>query len=120
MTDPITEFFADIERSRPHLPPKYSGRMRFDLTVDHVAEHWVLIFDSGNVSVARDSGEADAVVRVRRDVFARILTGEQGVYAAVWRNLLSVEGDITLMATLREMLPAARRASRTAARTPEG
>ncbi|TYC10154.1 sterol-binding protein [Micromonospora sp. MP36] len=94
--------------------------MRFDLTVDHMLEQWVLIFDSGNVGVARDSREADAVIRARREVFARILTGEQGVYAAVWRNLLSVEGDITLLATLRELLPAARRASRTAARTPEG
>ncbi|MFE9654331.1 SCP2 sterol-binding domain-containing protein [Micromonospora sp. NPDC006431] len=120
MTDPIKEFFADIERSRPHLPEKYAGTMRFDLTVDHVLEHWVLIFDSGDVQVARDSREADSVIRARRDVFARILTGEQGVYAAVWRNLLSIEGDISLLATLRELLPTARGAGRTAARTPEG
>ncbi len=107
MTDPIDEFFADIERSGPRVPEKYTGTLRFDLAVDHVAEHWVLVFDSGAVGVARDSRDADAVVRVPRDVFARILTGEQGVYAAVWRNLLSVEGDIALLATLRELLPGA-------------
>ncbi|WP_158566408.1 SCP2 sterol-binding domain-containing protein [Micromonospora craterilacus] len=119
MTETIGDFFADIERDRPNVPKKYTGTIRFDLSVDHVAEHWVLKIDSGSVSVARDAREADCVVRARCDVFARIVTGEQGVYAAVWRNLLSVEGDISLLSTLRELLPAAQEASRTASRKPE-
>ncbi|MEV6812134.1 SCP2 sterol-binding domain-containing protein [Micromonospora sp. NPDC051296] len=119
MTDTVGQFFTDIEERRPLVPRKYTGTIRFDLSVDHRAEHWVLKIDSGAVTVARDAREADCVVRTGRDVFARIVTGDQGVYAAVWRNLLSVEGDISLIATLRELLPAAQEASRTTSRKPE-
>ncbi len=119
MSETTRDFFTDIERDRPHVPAKYTGTIRYDLSVDHVTEHWVLRIDSGAVSVAQDAREADCVVRTSRDVFDRILNGQQGVYAAVWRNLLSVEGDISLIATLRELLPAARGASRTASRKPE-
>lgn len=108
MTESIGEFFADIDRRGPDLlPAKYSGTIRFDVSQDHLDEHWVLVIDRGRVSVLRDDREADCVVRARQDLFARVMTGQQGIYAAVWRNQISIEGELSLLSPLRELLPSA-------------
>ncbi|MFC7549175.1 SCP2 sterol-binding domain-containing protein [Plantactinospora sp. GCM10030261] len=120
MTDTIGDFFADLERhGRDLIPDKYSGTVRFDLSSNHIAEHWVLVIEEGSVSVVREDWDADCVIRTRRDVFTRILAGEQGVYPAFFRNLVSVEGDLALLTAVRELLPLSTHSAPAASRDRE-
>jgi putative sterol carrier protein len=105
VTEQIAQFFADLDRRGPDLlPDKYTGTIRLDLADDHNVDQWVLVIDRGKVSVRRDGGEPDCLIRARQELFARVLAGSPGIYAAVWSNRISVEGDFTMLALFRELL----------------
>ncbi|ASW53149.1 SCP2 sterol-binding domain-containing protein [Plantactinospora sp. KBS50] len=106
MVEAIERFFADIDRYGPGLlPSKYSGTIRFDLSQDHVTEQVLVTIEHGQVTVRRDDREADCVIRARQDSFATLLSGQHGIYAALWRNLISIEGEFPLIAAVRELIP---------------
>ncbi|MFB9234923.1 SCP2 sterol-binding domain-containing protein [Plantactinospora siamensis] len=105
MVEAIERFFAEIDRRGPELlPPKYSGTIRIDLSEGQVTTQFMLIIEHGRVQVRREDLEADCVVQGRPEVFGDVITGRRGLYAAVWRNLISVEGQFPLLTPLRELL----------------
>ncbi|WP_157756739.1 SCP2 sterol-binding domain-containing protein [Plantactinospora sp. KBS50] len=105
MTDPIAAFFARLDATAPPVPPKYHGSVRFDLAGDDGTEHWGLIFDNGRVRLFRSDQDADCVVRTSRQLFEGLTSGQGGIYAALLRNRISVEGDLTLLTAIRMLLP---------------
>ncbi|MFB9240044.1 SCP2 sterol-binding domain-containing protein [Plantactinospora siamensis] len=105
MSDPIADFFDRMDRYPPSVPPKYRGSIRFDVATDSRTEHWGMIFDRGRVRVFREDQEADCVVRTNRPLFEGLASGSNGVYAAMLRNRISIEGDLTLLTAVRMLLP---------------
>lgn len=110
MTDPIAAFFARLDATAPPVLPKYRGSVRFDLAGDDGTEHWGLIFDNGRVRLFRSDQDADCVVRTNRRLFEGLTSGQGGIYAALLRNRISVEGDLTLLTAVRMLLPGPRSA----------
>ncbi len=105
MTESTVDFVHQLGSAASALPPRYHGSLRFDVACDSRTEHWGLIFDHGRVEVFRDDRVTDCVVRTNRDMFDRMLSGRGGLYAALLRNQVSVEGDLTLLTPLRMLLP---------------
>lgn len=106
MSEPTADFFDRLGRDEAELVPrKYRGSLRFDVRRGSATERWVLIFDEGRVRVLREDQEADCIVRTDKELFDRLTQGRDGIYATMLRNRISVEGDLTLLTPLRELLP---------------
>jgi hypothetical protein len=122
MTDPTAAFFDRMRLEAPPVPAKYGGTVRFDVSSGNRTERWGLAFDRGRTWVFRDDREADCVVRVNRHLFEGLTSGRDGVYAAMLRNRISVEGDLRLLTAVRMLLPGPPGAHHPAARvrTSEG
>ena len=107
MTDATAEFFEGLgERSPEPLLGNTRGTLRFDLSHGSREERWLVSIDRGRVSVSQKGGKtADCIVRVRQEVFDRIVIGQLNAFAAVLRGLLDVEGDPRLLVRFQRLLP---------------
>ena len=113
--DAVTAFFEDLG-SRGHDPllRNVSAVVRFDLARGKTTERWLLSIQKGNLSVSHRNVRADAVIRLSRDLFERVATGETTLLPAMLRGEVVLEGDYRLMIMIRRLLR-----TRLAARRPE-
>ncbi len=102
-----TEAFFDALASRGHEPllQNASGTLRFDLVDGKAVEHWSVAIKKGNVSVSHKEAKADAVVRLDRDLFDRIVSGRENATAAALRGVLVPEGDLGLVLSFQRLFP---------------
>jgi putative sterol carrier protein len=113
--DAVTAFFEDLG-SRGHDPllRNVSAVVRFDLARGKTTERWLLAIQKGNLSVSHRNVRADAVIRLSRDLFERVASGETTLLPAMLRGEVVLEGDYRLMIMIRRLLR-----TRLAARRPE-
>jgi putative sterol carrier protein len=107
MADPTETLFTGLAR-RGHqaLLEKAHGRVRFDLEHDGDVEHWMLDIRNGEVTVSRgETGDADTVVRAKKEMFDRIAAGEVNPIAAMLRGVAAAEGDLYLLTLVERLLP---------------
>jgi len=105
-TDATEKFFEALAtRGREPLLRSASGTLRFDLVDGGAVEHWRVAIKKGDVSVSQEKAKADAVVRVDRDLFDRIVTGRENAMAATLRGVLVPEGDLGLVMSFQRLFP---------------
>jgi hypothetical protein len=106
MTDPTTEFFDRVAQiDNRAVEQKYEGTIRFDLRTDQRTEHWYLTLSDGMAGVSRENIDADAVIRLDKDLFDEVVTGEENVHAAWLRGALTLEGRVPLLTAFRDLVP---------------
>jgi putative sterol carrier protein len=106
MTDPTTEFFAELAR-RAHEPllEKATGTIRFDLVQGKRKSHWLVALDKGDVTVSRRNTRADSTIRTDKALFDRLVTGHANAMAAVLRGTVTIEGDPELLIFFQRLFP---------------
>jgi putative sterol carrier protein len=103
---PTAAFFDDLAgRGREPLLNSRSGSIRFDLLDQERTEHWSVLIDKGDVDVSRSRGPADAVVRLEKSTFDRMVSGEVNAMAAVLRGEIVPEGDLGLVILFQRTFP---------------
>ena len=108
----LEEFFHQLATSPPPVLMKMSATIRIDVEDGPTTRHWLLTIDRGTVRTSHRRAKADAVIRVSRDLFERILGGEANAMAAVLRGEMSIDGDPELLVAFQRLVPGpARRAS---------
>jgi hypothetical protein len=105
MSDPIAEFFGTLGDRRHERLLEMAGTIRFDLAGERETEHWFLEISHGDLSVSRDTREADLVVHADRGFFNKVVTGEASMLAAWLRNQIIFEGDFVLSRAVELILP---------------
>jgi putative sterol carrier protein len=106
MTNPTDEFFEQLgHRGHEPLVSRVTGVMRFDVMHRGETDTRYLHIDHGHLSVSRDDGPADSVVRVDRRVMDTIVTGQANPLAALLRGALSVEGNPEMTVIFQRLLP---------------
>ncbi len=107
-----TETFFDELATRGHEPllQNASGTLRFDLVDGKAVEHWSVAIKKGDVSISHKESRADAIVRLERDIFDRIVTGRENATAAALRGVLVPEGDLGLVLSFQRLFPGPPRA----------
>jgi hypothetical protein len=99
-------FFADVNSdSARRVPPGSNGTLRFDVRDGDRTERWLLRFQDGQVRADLSDEAADCVVTVARQLFERILGGEEGLEPAFVRHAFTVEGLLPLLLSFRWLLP---------------
>src|SRR5215212_928078 len=98
MTDATAVFFEELAR-RGHEPllGDAVGSVRFELAGDSGTDTWRVMLDNGEVSVLRDGGPADCVVRADKKLFDRIASGHVNAMAALLRGAVAFEGEPELL-----------------------
>jgi putative sterol carrier protein len=95
---PTAAFFDALSRKGTEpLLKSASGTIRFDLRDGDGVEHWSVAIDKGIVEVSHSRKRADAVVRLERSMFDRMVVGKENAMAATLRGELVPEGDLSLM-----------------------
>jgi putative sterol carrier protein len=106
MTDPTTEFFADLER-RTYEPllDKARGTIRFDIVQGKRTSRWLVSVDRGRIDVSRGNASADTTVRVDRALFERVVTGKANAMAELLRGRIALGGDPNLAVLFQRLFP---------------
>jgi putative sterol carrier protein len=114
MTGPTEEFFNELNhRGYEPLVARVHGTMRFEVTHNGKTDVHRLTIDGGHVTVSRDPGRADCVIRSDRAVFDAIVSGRMNAMAALLRGALAAEGDPEMLVIFqRLMAPAANSSQR--------
>jgi putative sterol carrier protein len=106
MADATAVFFGELaRRGREPLLSDAVGSVRFELVSDSRVEMWRVGLDNGDVSVSREEGDADCVVRCDRELFDGVATGEINALAALLRGALTFQGDPQLLVRLQRVFP---------------
>jgi hypothetical protein len=106
MADPTTEFFAALARhGHEPLLADVTGTIRYDLVSDRGTDSWFVEIRRGDLRVLHEMREADCVVRTKRELFNRFVTGEASNYAAWLRNELRIEGEVQLSRYFQRLAP---------------
>ncbi len=115
--DPSSRFFEDLKQ-REHEPllQTAEGTVRFDLVDNGEVEHWYLTLQHGEVDVSHRRSRADSVVRIDRDRFDAMVSGEMNALAAALRGDIVVEGDLGLVLLFQRVFPPPTRPKRSTAR----
>lgn len=99
-------FFAELNSdSTRQVPPGSNGTLRFDVRDGDRTERWLLRFRDGQVRADLSDSAADCVVTIDRELFERILGGEDGLEPAFVRHAFTVEGLLPLLLSFRWLLP---------------
>jgi putative sterol carrier protein len=106
MADATAVFFEELAR-RGHEPllGDAVGSVRFELVGEAHTDTWRVMLDNGEVSVMREGGTADCVVRADKTLFDRIAGGEVNAMAALLRGALAFEGDPELLVRVQRVFP---------------
>jgi putative sterol carrier protein len=107
VSDVISDFFGALaERKHEPLLRNANGSLRYDIANGSAGgEHWHIAVTKGDVVVTRANEPADCVMRVPRDVFARMATGEENAVAAVLRGAVKLEGNWELLVLFQRIFP---------------
>jgi hypothetical protein len=104
--DPVSEFFEGLaELGHVETFDGQSATLRFEVADGPRVERWRLGVSDGDVSVDRDDGPADAVMRTDRPHFEAIVTGRLNAQAAMLRGLLVCEGRMAACIMFQRSLP---------------
>jgi putative sterol carrier protein len=105
MSDVTERFFDELaERGQEPCLAGISGRVRFDI-VGKRTEHWLVTIDRGDVAVTQRSGEADCTMKAERELFDRIVRGEENAMAATLRGALLCTGEVDLLLAIQKLFP---------------
>ena len=106
MATVVEEYFDALNRQgfQPALR-HVGGAVRCDLARGAQTEHWLVRIDHGHLSVSREYGPADCVIRSDEETFGRMVTGALHPLIAMMRGMAAVDGDEELILALQRMLP---------------
>ena len=106
MADSVSTFFDELaQRGHEPLLEKAEGTLRIELIDGKKAEHWLVAFDRGDISVSRRNTGADCTFKTDRALFGGIARGEANAVTAILRGEASAEGDLELLFLLQRVFP---------------
>ena len=101
-----TQFFDDLGKTEQGRTLRtVSGRVRFDVVDGDGTDSWLVVVDNGQVTVERNAGQADCMIRGGRAVFDEVVAGRANPIAAVLRGALSCHGDLELLFAIQRIFP---------------
>jgi putative sterol carrier protein len=104
--DATSAFFTRLaERGHEPLLATTTGTLRFDLVSGRSVEHWFVSVKKGDVAVSKKESRADAIVRLDRTLFDRMVTGRENAMAATLRGVIVAEGDLGLVIMFQRLFP---------------
>ncbi len=68
-------------------------------------EHWFVSLKKGDVTVSQKDTRANAIVRLDRALFDRMVTGRANAMAATLRGVIVPEGDLGLVISFQRLFP---------------
>jgi hypothetical protein len=108
MAASIAEFLEELGRNQnpglKRLPAWARGTIRLDIQGDGRAEHWFVTLDRGKARVSSSGRDPDSIISGGRPVLDRMSRGETKFSPSVFRNDLTVEGDLRLADAFGRML----------------
>jgi SCP-2 sterol transfer family len=106
MTGSPNSFLAALVASgHEPLLESVNGSIRFDVLEGGQIEPCTIRIDDGDVTMSRDTGEAECVLRLDRAMLESITTGELNAITAFLRGELCVEGDMQMLVRFHRLLP---------------
>jgi putative sterol carrier protein len=100
MADSVREFFETLEtRLDPAKTRGTKATYRFDIAG---AGSWRVAVDDGHVSVAESQDAADCAIRMKEDVFVKLLRGGNPM-TAFMMGRIKVDGDMSLALKLKDL-----------------
>jgi putative sterol carrier protein len=107
MADVIADFFQELEE-KGHQPllGKVHGTVRFELSdADGATDHWLVSVDRGDITTSQESGNADCVIHCDRELFEKLITGDENAIAATLRGALVCTGNVELLFAIQRIFP---------------
>ena len=98
------EFFQQLTTSPPPALNKMAATIRLDIEDGPTTRHWLLTIDRGTVQVSHRGSRADAVIRINRKLFERVLTGDANAMAATLRGEIAIDGDRELLVAFQRLI----------------
>ena len=106
MSDPTTEFFAELgRRGHEQLLEKVKATIRFDIVKGKKTSRWLVTIDRGDIAVSGRNASASSTVRVDRALFERLVTGHANATAEVLRGRIGITGDLEPLILLQRIFP---------------
>jgi len=104
--DPVGEFFAALaDEGHVATCNGDSATVRFDIGDAKDVQNWYLAVSKGDVTVTREDGPADAVLRMTRPCAEALTTGRLNGQAALLRGVLTCEGSMAALVMFQRSLP---------------
>lgn len=104
--DATDVFFAELAtRGSEPLMHDESGTVRFELAEGAKTERYLVEVDKGTLKVSQRLDRPDAVVRVDRSLFNGMAEGRVNAMASVLRGLVTIEGDLGIVASFIRLFP---------------
>lgn len=108
MVKGIVEFLERLGRNEvpsiSRLPQWARGTIRVDIRSDARTDQWFVTLERGKVQVAATGPEPDAVMGASMSTFDRMARGEDRFVPLVFRNEISVGGELRLVDLLGRIL----------------
>ena len=105
MSDATERFFQELgERGTEPSLASTTGRVRFDI-VGNRTEHWLVSIDHGNITVTHRTGKADCTMKADRELFDRLVRGDDNAMAATLRGALVCAGEVDLLLAIQKLFP---------------
>jgi putative sterol carrier protein len=105
MSDVTERFFDELaERDNEPVLAGINGRVRFDI-VGKRTEHWLVTIDRGEITVTHENGAADCTMKADREVFDRLVVGDDNAMAATLRGALVCSGEVDLLLAIQKLFP---------------
>ena len=107
MADTVEEFFQELE-GKGHQPllAKVKGSVRFDLVNGNgPTDHWLVAVDRGDFTITRENTDADCMIQTDKELFERLITGEENAIAATLRGALVCAGNVELLFAIQRIFP---------------
>jgi putative sterol carrier protein len=104
MADVTRQFFEGLA-AKGHEPllESFTGTLRFDLRDGERTEHWYVVLTRGDIVVAHDDGDAEAVMGTDLATFDAILSGEMNAMAALLRGVVTMHGRSILLLAFQRL-----------------
>jgi putative sterol carrier protein len=107
MADTVEEFFQELD-DKGHQPllAKVKGTVRFDLeNGSGPTDHWLVAVDHGDFTITQQNTAADCMIQAERELFERLITGEENAIAATLRGALVCLGNVELLFAIQRIFP---------------
>jgi putative sterol carrier protein len=110
MADAIGDFFRELEKSHQPLLGKVQGTVRFDLTnAEGATDHWLVSVNRGDITVSEKRrlslSKADCAIHCDKELFEKLITGEENAIAATLRGALVSTGNVELLFAIQRIFP---------------
>ena len=107
MADTVEEFFQELaDKGHQPLLAKVKGTVRFDLENGNgPTDHWLVAVDHGDFTVTHENTAADCMIQAEKELFERLITGEENAIAATLRGALVCVGNVELLFAVQRIFP---------------